>query len=109
MDDYLDSTHTIKEAMKRSKDVTGALKEGGFRLTIWLSKDQHKLDKMPSQELSPTLVILDFGNLPIERTLRILWNLSKYIIWVKATAEDVPLAERGILSYTSSILDLFIL
>lgn len=34
MDDYLDSTHTIKEAMKGSKDVTGALKEGGFRLTI---------------------------------------------------------------------------
>ena len=46
MDDYLDSIHCIEETMKVSKDVTGALKEGGFRLTKWLSNDQHMLDKL---------------------------------------------------------------
>ena len=43
MDDYLDSFHTVQEAIKVSNDVTNALNEGGFHLTKWASNNQQIL------------------------------------------------------------------
>lgn len=77
--DYLDSFHTKEVAMGILKDITGALKKWGFCLTKRISIDQHILDKLPSQEQSPTFATLDFDNLRNERALGILWNPNRDI------------------------------
>ena len=86
-------------------DVTKALSEGGFRLTKWVSNDQQILKPSPSQEVSSTLINLDFDDALIERALGILWNPGTDPLQIKVTAKDVPLTKRGILSYISPILD----
>ena len=101
MDDYLDSFHTVQEAIKISNDVANAISEGGFHLTKWVSNDKQILKALPSQEVSSTLINLDFDDISIERALGILWNPGKDALQIKATAKDVPLTKRGILSYTS--------
>ena len=105
MDDYLDSFHTVQEATKVSNDVANALSEGGFRLTKWVSNDQQILKALPAQEVSSTLINLDFDDISIERALGILWNPGTDVLQIKVTAKDVPLTKRVILSYTSSIFD----
>ena len=105
MDDYLDSFHTVQEAIKVSNGVTNALNEGGFHLTKWASNNQQILKALPSQEVSLTLINLDFDDISIERSLGILWNPGTEALQIKVTAEDVPLTKRGILSYTGSIFD----
>ena len=67
-DDYLDSFHTVQEAIKVSSDVTNAQSKRVFCLTKWISNDQQTL---PSQEVSYTLINLDFGNTSTKRALRI--------------------------------------
>ena len=101
MDDYLDSFYTVQEAIKVLNDVTNALSEEGFRLAKWASNDQQILKAIPSQEVSSTLINLDFDDISIERALGILWNPGTDALQIKATAKDVPLTKRGILSYTS--------
>ena len=91
--------------MKVSNDVTNALSEGGFLLTKWVSNDQQILKALPSQEVSSTLINLDFDDISIERALGILWNPGTDVLQIKVTAKDVPLTKRGISSYTSSIFD----
>ena len=105
MDDYLDSFHAVQETIKVSNDVINALSEGGFRLTKWVSNDQQILKALPSQEVSSTLINLDFDDISIERALGFLWNPGTDVLQIKVTAKDVPLTKRGILSYTSSIFD----
>ena len=63
------------------------------------------LKGLTSQEVSLTLINLDFDDISIERSLGILWNPGTEALQIKVTAEDVPLTKRGILSYTGSIFD----
>ena len=43
IDDYLDSFHTLQEAIKVLNDVTNVLSAEGFRLTKWISNNQQIL------------------------------------------------------------------
>ena len=72
MDDYLDSFHTVQKAIKVSNNVGNALREGGFRLTKWLSNDQQIVKASLSQEVPSTLINLDFDDISIEKALGIL-------------------------------------
>ena len=72
MDDYLDSFHTVQEAIKVSNNVGNALREGGFRQTKWVSNDQQIVKASLSQEVPSTLINLDFDDISIEKALGIL-------------------------------------
>ena len=74
MNDYLDSFHTVQEVIKVSNDVSNILSEGAFRLTKWIFNDQRKSKVFLSQEVSLTLINLDFDDISIEGALGILWN-----------------------------------
>ena len=63
MDNYLDSFHKVPEAIKVSNDITNALSEGRFRLKKWASNDQQILKALPSQEVSLTLINLEFDDI----------------------------------------------
>ena len=69
MDYYLDSFHTVQEAIKVSNNVCNALREGGFRLTKWVSNDQQMIKASLSQEVPSTLINLDFDDISIEKAL----------------------------------------
>ena len=90
MDDYLDSFYTVQEAIKIANDVANALSEGGFCLTKWVSNDQQILKALPSEEVSSTLITLDFDNISIERALGILWNPGTDALSIKVTTNYVP-------------------
>ena len=75
MNDYLDSFHTVQEVIKVSNDVSNILSECAFRLTKWIFNDQRKSKVFLSQEVSLTLINLDFfDDISIEGALGILWN-----------------------------------
>ena len=103
MDDYLDSFHTVQKAIKVSNDVTNALSERGFHLTKWVSNDQQILKALPAQEVSSTLINLDFDDISIETALGISWNPGTDVLQIKVTAKDVPLTKGGILKLVSTI------
>ena len=63
------------------------------------------LKDLTSQEVSSTLINLDFDDVSTERALGILWNPDTDALHIKVTAKDVPLIQRGKLSYTSSTFD----
>ena len=69
MGDYLDLFHTVREAIKVPNDVTNNLSEGGFHIKKRLSNDQQILKALPYQEVSLTLIILDFDQKSIARAL----------------------------------------
>ena len=58
-----------------------------------------------TQEVSSTLINLDFADISIERALGILWNPGTDPLQIKVTAKDAPLTKRGFLSYTSWIFN----
>ena len=53
------------------------------------------------------LINLSLEDTGIERALGILWNPRKDSLQIKVSKREVQLTKRGILSYTSSIFDLF--
>ena len=65
MDDYLDSFYTVQEAIKLSNDVTNTLSERGFRLVKRVTNDQQILKALPSEEIPPILINLDFDDISI--------------------------------------------
>ena len=103
VDDYLDSSHTVQEAIKVSNEVANDLSERGFRLTRWLFNDQQIVKAISSQEVSSTLINLYFDDVSIERSLGILWNPGTDVLQI--TTKYVSLNKRGILDCASSIFD----
>ena len=103
MDDYLYLFHTVKDAIKVPNDITNALSEGGFHLTKWVSNDQQILKALPSQEVSSTLINLDFDDISIERALGIIWNPGTDALQIKVIAKDIPITKRGILMISGTM------
>ena len=48
---------------------------------------------------------MNADELPIEKTLRVQWNMETDILTIKILPKDKPYTRRGILSVTSSIYD----
>ena len=84
-------------------DITNALSEGGFHLTKWVSNDQQILKALPSQEVSSTLINLDFDDISIERALGIIWNPGTDALQIKVIAKDIPITKRGILMISGTM------
>ena len=49
------------------------------------------LKVLQSQEVSLTLINLDFNDISIERALGVLWNPGSDALQIKVTPKDVPL------------------
>lgn len=51
---------------------------GGFRLTMWISNDKDLLNAIPVEERAQSVgTIGEEGTLPIERSLRVIWDVQK--------------------------------
>ena len=61
--------------------------------------------KIPDGERARPTLDLDLENLPVERTLRVQWDVEKNAFLFKVLVPHQPSAKRGILSAVSLLYD----
>ncbi|XP_071479017.1 uncharacterized protein [Diadema antillarum] len=105
VDDCLTSVGTKEEAVKLCADLRELLSKGGFRLTKWVSNDHDVLQTIPVSERSTSILDLHLDDMPVERTLGVLWNVGTDQFGFRVSVKDKPATRRGILSITSSLYD----
>ncbi len=107
MDDCLKSVQSISEAINMVKELKNLCKEGGFNLTKWCSNQREVLSEIPQEDLSKGLrnLNLDSSQLPLERTLRILWNPEDDQFQFQCILKTMKITRRTMLSTVSSIYD----
>lgn len=107
MDDCLKSVQNVNEAIKMVKELKNQCKKGGFNLTKWCSNHREVLSEIPSEDLSKELrnLDLDSSQLPLERTLGILWNPEADLFQFQCVLKIMKTTRRTMLSVVSSIYD----
>ena len=105
MDDSLDSFNNVTTAVSTILPVSSLLKNGGFHLPKWTSNSNDMLNNLPKDDISPKNTNLDLANLPIERTLGIVWDPKSDQITVQSLSKEFEDTKRGLLSCASSIFD----
>ena len=107
MDDCLKSVQTVDEAINMVKELKNLCKKGGLNLTKWCSNHREVLHEIPMDDLSKELrnLDLDSSQLPLERTLGIVWNPEDDEFQFKCIIKTVKTTRRSMLSVVSSIYD----
>ncbi|KAL9972907.1 hypothetical protein ACROYT_G019299 [Oculina patagonica] len=105
MDDLLKSVRDETSATQLQKELTALLARGGFRLTMWSSSSREVLSQIPTQEMASPSVNLDLDELPVERSLGLLWNTeTDSFRFAVSSCQSAP-TKRGVLSQVSSVFD----
>ena len=63
------------------------------------------LSQIPNQEMASPSINLDLDDLPIERSLGLLWNTETDSFRFAVTSRQSVLSKRGALSQVSSVFD----
>ena len=105
VDNYLDSVKSEEEAIVIHQQLTALLAKGGFPLVKWQSSSRAVLATVkPDERCHPTLD-LDLDNLPIDRTLGLLWNCETDCFVFKISVRGSAETKREILRETASTFD----
>ncbi|XP_072028356.1 uncharacterized protein [Amphiura filiformis] len=107
VDDFVKS---VKEESTAGRLVTGVkecLAKGGFNLVKWMSNSRTVLETIPSEDRAKGLKNLDIRreDLPVERTLGVLWNVESDQIGFNVKEVDPKATRRNILSVISQVYD----
>ncbi|XP_038075995.1 uncharacterized protein LOC119743942 [Patiria miniata] len=105
VDDLLVSVSCAEAGINLARQLIDLLSKGGFRLRKWISNNREVLSAIPASERAPSVLDLDLGDLPIERTLGIHWNEQSDTFAFKTVLKERPTTRRGILSIVSSLYD----
>ncbi|KAL9984440.1 hypothetical protein ACROYT_G006731 [Oculina patagonica] len=105
VDDCLKSVPSTDKAVRLSGQLRELLSRGGFRLTKWISNDRNVLATVPVSERAASVVDLDLGDLPVERTLGVQWVMETDDFKFRIMDEGKAPTRRGILSVVSSMYD----
>lgn len=105
VDDLLKSIQTISQAPTLAVQLTSMLKDGGFRLTKFLSNRREVLSKLPSQERANLTLNLELDRLPINRTLGLHCDTERDVFCFKTVPTNKPATKCGILPSISSLFD----
>jgi len=105
MDDLLKSVRDEATTTKLQQELTALLARGGFRLTKWSSSSREVLSQIPKQEMASLSINLDLDDLPIERSLGLLWNTETDPFRFAVTSRQSVQSKRGVLSQVSSVFD----
>ena len=107
VDDCLKSVESEDKAVKLVEGLTDLLKQGGFRLTKWVSTSskvlKSVLESHRSQQVS--IDLLDDGHLSTEKALGLTWNVHDDCFMFRISPSKAPLTRRGLLSTVCSIYD----
>ena len=106
VDDCLVSVDTASQAIAVVEQLTSHLRQGGFRLTKWLTNDETVLEAIPQSERSKTLEGHDLDCSSNNRVLGVKWNFIDDVFFFSVKLpKSLPLTRRGLLSMLSSIFD----
>lgn len=105
IDDLLKSTTSVEEVMTLADKLIGMLKEGGFRLTKFLSNRREVLLTLPSQERANPTLNLELHRLPINCTLGLHWDAERDVFCFKTVSTNKPATKHGVLSTISTLFD----
>lgn len=107
VDDCLMSVTSEDEAMEVIRNLQNLCKKGGFILEKWVSNSHTVLQTIPENLRAKDLkeLNLDRDNLPIERTLGLLWCVESDTFKFKMEFKHQSRTRRGMLSMTSSVYD----
>ncbi|KAI8512020.1 hypothetical protein Bbelb_111200 [Branchiostoma belcheri] len=108
VDDLLKSTSTVKEGGHLAKDTREACKDGGFRLTKWVSNYKEVMGGVLStKRIAEENLDLDCSHeaTATERALGMLWNIQSDTLGFRAVRREKPATRRGIPSVVSSFYD----
>ncbi|XP_035660814.1 uncharacterized protein LOC118405422 [Branchiostoma floridae] len=108
VDDLLKATSTVKEGGDLAKGMREACKDGGFRLTKWVSNQPEVIDSVPPTERANEVRMdLDHSHTAVttERALGMLWHVQSDTLGFRAVRREKPATRRGILSVVSSFYD----
>lgn len=109
VDDYVDSTDTVEEAITLASNVTSVHKKGGFRLVKWISNSEEFMRSIPEEMRLP-----DHDKLSQVRMLGVDWNFKNDELVFKfefkkfsrelLNGETIP-TKRQMLRFLMSIFD----
>ncbi|XP_064485903.1 uncharacterized protein LOC135398425 [Ornithodoros turicata] len=107
VDDGLISLSTEKEAIELLKRTQKMLMGANLRLHKFASNSVGVMDAFPSEDYDNDLKNLDLsgGNLPIQRSLGLNWNLRADTFTFRVPARDTPSTRRGVLLTVKSLYD----
>ena len=107
VDDCLKSLKSAEDAVEFVNQLQDILSKGAFRLTKWSCNRSEVLDSIPQVERAKSVLDLDLGKgeLPIQRTLGLHWDMKSDKFLFKVALKDKPNTHRGILSLASSVYD----
>jgi hypothetical protein len=107
VDDNVKSVKDEDTAVKLAEGLRGICKDGGFRLTKWISNSRKFLSAIPEGELAKGVMDLDLNQdtLPVERALGIYWSVESDTLGFRNQVTPKPATRRGILSIVSSVYD----
>ncbi|XP_053388583.1 uncharacterized protein LOC128551695 [Mercenaria mercenaria] len=107
VDDGLRSVSSVPEAVNLVKKSTELCSKAGLRLHKFVSNSKVVIQSLPSEARAKDLKNVDLigDNLPVQRTLGVLWCLDSDTFQYEMVSNNRPLTRRGILSTVSSIYD----
>ena len=107
VDDCLKSLPSAEMAIHFIKDISKLMKDGGFRLTKWISSSREVIQSIPESERAKEVKELDLSkeNLPAERALGVTWHVESDSFGFKTTPKEYAPTRRGLMSLVSSVYD----
>jgi hypothetical protein len=107
VDDGLNSSPTVEEAVQLAHDVKEMCDHGGFNLHKFTSNSKEVLKRIPEADRAEDVKNLNFdhGAQLTERALGVQWSIESDVFKFTITLKDRPCTRRGILSTVSSIFD----
>jgi len=107
LDDCLKSVQDEQTASSLIEGLYNMLRQGGFRLTKWVSSSREVMESVPVEERAKDVKDLDLDQdrLPIQRALGVSWEIERDTLGLKIQPKDQPVTRRGVLSVVSSVYD----
>ncbi|KAK3704537.1 hypothetical protein QZH41_006331 [Actinostola sp. cb2023] len=88
VDDCLKSTCTVEGAKRIASELSKLLRQGGFRLTKWMSNKKEVLNAIPEAERAKNVKKLDFETFPTERALGVQWDVEEDLLGFKTQVKE---------------------
>ena len=109
MDDRLKSISTASAAVELIRNSQLMCAKAGLRLQKFICNTKEVLEAIPPEDRAEGLQDLDpkFDDLPIKRTLGVMWCVETDCFRFRIVIQDRPLTRRGVLSTISSVYDPF--
>ena len=107
VDDLLLSTQSEDAAINQARELQILLKQGGFRLTKWISNSRNAISSISPTERNVAMRNVDISkeSLPMDCALGVSWDLDSDTLKVRVSTPSKPCSRRGILSTMSSVYD----